>query len=235
MEQNRTSIQKPVSKKWIGLFLVTAGLLLIAYRLNTGIPDWLVSWPMAVIAIGLLVGIYHRFKNLFWLIPVFWGGFLMAEVQIPELNLGDYAGAVSLILVGLFFIYIKRARGSRAVTAFDSNEGPQDVTTILGHTRRSVVTSNFKRFNAVCVMGNTEIDFNAALVEDTAVIDVTLVMGAAKLTMPANWIIKNEINPVMGAVEDRRRTPAAGYPAASKTVVLRGTVFMSAIDITDRP
>ena len=42
---------------WSGLILVAAGVLLLAYKMGAPIPQWVFTWPVLLIAIGLLAGI----------------------------------------------------------------------------------------------------------------------------------------------------------------------------------
>ncbi|MGI8951705.1 MAG: LiaF transmembrane domain-containing protein [Chitinophagaceae bacterium] len=66
MEQNESKYPRPASKIWTGLFLVIVGVLLLAQKMHAGIPDWFISWPVLIIAIGILIGIQHKFRNFFF-------------------------------------------------------------------------------------------------------------------------------------------------------------------------
>jgi hypothetical protein len=55
-------------------------------------------------------------------------------------------------------------------------------------------------------------------------------MGAVKLAIPGNWIIKNNITTFMGAITDYRK-PAALYQQASKTVTFKGSVSLGALEL----
>ena len=67
MEQNENDIHryggKRSSRIWSGLILVAAGVLLLAYKMGAPIPHWVFTWPVLLIAIGLLIGIKSRFHN----------------------------------------------------------------------------------------------------------------------------------------------------------------------------
>ena len=52
------------NRMWGGLILVAIGSLLLARKLGAYIPDWLLSWPMLLIACGLLIGFKSNFRNV---------------------------------------------------------------------------------------------------------------------------------------------------------------------------
>ncbi len=48
---------------WSGLLLIIAGVLLLAYKMGAPVPGWMFTWPVLLIAIGLLTGIKSNFHN----------------------------------------------------------------------------------------------------------------------------------------------------------------------------
>ncbi|MXV14880.1 LiaF transmembrane domain-containing protein [Hufsiella ginkgonis] len=46
-----------------GMVLVAAGSLLLAFHLGMSIPSFLISWPMLLIAAGLVSGAKHGFRK----------------------------------------------------------------------------------------------------------------------------------------------------------------------------
>ena len=65
MEPNDQDIERRVngSRVGTGVFLLLAGFLLLAYKMGAPIPGWLFTWPVLLIAIGLLTAIKSRFHN----------------------------------------------------------------------------------------------------------------------------------------------------------------------------
>ena len=57
------------SRMWGGFFILLVGVLLLAYKMGAPIPGWLFTWPVILMAVGLLVAIKSGFRN-----P---GGFIM--------------------------------------------------------------------------------------------------------------------------------------------------------------
>lgn len=87
-----------------GLIFLAAGGLLLARRLGADIPDWLLSWPMFLITIGLVVSVKSNFKNSGGYIMILVGcAFLLTDV-IPNVDMRNFIWPGVLIIIGLTFI-----------------------------------------------------------------------------------------------------------------------------------
>src|SRR5262245_56480094 len=61
------------SRVWTGIFILLIG---IAALLRTSFPeyfDWLFSWEVLLIALGLFIGVRHKFRGIAWLILILIG------------------------------------------------------------------------------------------------------------------------------------------------------------------
>ena len=86
-----------------GLFLVLIGGIFLAKEMGVIMPEWLYSWKMLLIGIGLFVGIKHRFRNFSWIILIgigSWG--LIAEDF--NLHISHVFWPVMIILLGFILI-----------------------------------------------------------------------------------------------------------------------------------
>lgn len=88
-----------------GLFVVVAGGLYLAHEMGVWMPEWLFTWQMLVIFIGLMMGVKHSFRNLGWLIPVLIGGAFLARDYMPHLHITSYIWPVVIIVIGLSMIF----------------------------------------------------------------------------------------------------------------------------------
>jgi len=108
MEQNENDIHRSREMKssriWSGLILVGAGVLLLAYKMGAPIPSWVFTWPVLLIAIGLLTGVKSRFHNPGALIMIVVGGVFLIDQTSPELNFHNYIVPAILIGIGLVFM-----------------------------------------------------------------------------------------------------------------------------------
>ncbi len=66
-------------------------------------------------------------------------------------------------------------------------------TSIFGGVRKNYITKDFKGGEIVCVFGGAEINLMQADIIDKAELELTMVFGGAKLTIPSHWIVKHEM------------------------------------------
>jgi predicted membrane protein len=247
MEQSERKYPGPSSKIWTGLFLIVVGILLLANKMHAGIPDWIFTWPVLAIAIGILIGIQHRFRNFFWLIPLFWGSFALVDQQMPQLNLHNYTAPLVIILIGLFFIFRRNSRypGNaqrrewknqwRSMRhSYDINSSTDgewlDSTSVFGGAKKVIVSKNFKGGDITCFMGGAEIDLSQADIQGKVVMDATAIFGGIKIIVPPNWDIKIEITAVFGGIDDKRPVQLV-HADPNKMLVLDGAAVFGGIEI----
>jgi predicted membrane protein len=115
-------------------------------------------------------------------------------------------------------------------TNYNAVEDTIESTSIFSGTKRIVHSKNFKGGSIVAIMGGVEINLLNADMQSPAVLDITSIMGGARIIVPSNWQVKSEITTIMGGVEDKRplMQVAEGSP---KLLILKGTTIMGGIDI----
>src|SRR5215207_7983710 len=64
---------------WTGIFLLAIGGLALARSMGVPVPDWLFSWQMLLIAIGLFIGLRKGLRDGGWFVPVIIGGFFLVN------------------------------------------------------------------------------------------------------------------------------------------------------------
>ena len=111
MEQNDRDMETRINGSRIGsgVFLLLAGLLLLAYKMGAPIPGWVFTWPVLLIAIGLFTGIKSRFHNPGSFILILIGCVFLADQSIPGIDLHRYI--TPIILIGLGILFLLRPRG----------------------------------------------------------------------------------------------------------------------------
>lgn len=262
MEQNdieRNNGMKS-SRIWSGFFLLVAGLLLLGYKMGAPIPAWIFTWPVLLIAIGLLAGFKSRFQNPGSFIMVMIGCIFLIDQSIPGIDFHNYILPVILIGVGILFILRpRRGRFERrgwerkhwnnyrkdpfATTQPDSqqNIGSSattdqgeyiDVQAVFGGVKRNIQSKNFKGGEIVSFMGGAEINFMQADLQHPVVLEVNNVFGGTKLIIPSNWDVKNEISAVFGGVEDKRSF-TDNTPDPEKKIYLKGSCVFGGIEVTN--
>jgi predicted membrane protein len=240
---------------WGGLILVAAGGLLLARKLGAYIPDWLLSWPMLLIACGLLIGFKSNFRNAGGFIMILVGcAFLLGDL-IPTLDLRDFIWPGILIIIGISFILKPRVRiphkrhwrrwEEYKTQNFNQPEytsaeyaSPEvkdssefiEINAVFGGVKKIVLSKNFRGGEINTFMGGAEINLQQADIKQAVSLEVNNVFGGTKIIIPSNWDIKNEVTAVFGGVEDKRSINLP-TPDVTKSIILRGTCVFGGIEI----
>jgi predicted membrane protein len=243
---------------WIGFFLLIIGGLLLLRATNTMVfPPWFFSWPMLLIAFGIISGIKHRFRGGFWAILLLAGGLTLADRIDPTLDVRRFMWPVIFIAAGLMFILRpKRSRhcrdwNQRQVTDGSSQTVPVpstdtvnsgyddiaadrrdflDITSVFGGVKKLVLTKNFKGGDIVSFMGGSEVDLTQADFNGTVKIDTTNIFGGTKLIVPPTWDVQSDVTAVFGGVDDKRQVQGVTLDP-NKVLILDGTCMFGGIEI----
>src|SRR5215472_8831511 len=95
---------------WAGLFLLLVGGVLLLDQMGFPLPDWLFSWHVLLVAIGIFLGLRHNFRGGAWFILIVVGGVYLIQDYNPDVNLHRFIWPGILILIGLVFILRPRHR-----------------------------------------------------------------------------------------------------------------------------
>jgi predicted membrane protein len=233
-----------------GLILIIIGVLFLLHKLpaTTGwFPNFLFTWPVLLIGIGLFTGVKSRFQNPAWVILMLIGGyFLLSENALISLNLRPYAVPIGIIILGILVIVKRNRRCSPHSKKFrqwqhgyhqgkfnepvDASEDVVNVSSTFGNVERNVFSKDFKGGTISSVFGGAQVNFAQADFQGTAVIDVSIMFGGADIIIPSNWNLKNEISVVFGGIEDRR-TVTSNIHESGRTLILRGNIMFGGIEI----
>lgn len=252
MEQNDRDMERRVNGSRVGggIFLLLAGFLLLAYKMGAPIPAWVFTWPVLLIAIGLLTGIKSRFHNPGSFILILIGSVFLADQSIPGIDLHQYIAPIILIGLGLLFLLRprghscgrhRRARWERTHFAgYDAQNTPPpgnneeylDIHAVMGGVKKNIQSKNFKGGEIVCFMGGAEVNFMQADIQQPIVLEINNVFGGTKLIIPGNWEVQTEISAVFGGVEDKRNFQNS-IPDADKKIILKGSCVFGGIEINN--
>lgn len=235
-----------------GLILVLIGGALLVERMGVPVPEWLFTWPMLLIVIGIYSGIKHNFRNNTWIILLAIGGFFLVNDFMPELRLEPFFWPILIIAVGILFLVrprnkewthywdgnrgrYRRFRGSSSNTPWEEPvEDSSDyfnIHSVFSGVKRTVLSKNFKGGSVSCVFAGVEIDLTQADITDKVVIRLEEVFGGTKLIIPADWLVQNEIEGIFHGVDDKRAFRANVAPNANKVLILRGSAVFAGIEI----
>jgi len=92
-----------------GFIILAVGVLILLRKLDIFYPDWLLSWPMILIAVGVITLIKHEFKSFFGVMMLAIGMFFLLEREFNfDFGIQRFIFPVALILVGIYLITQKR-------------------------------------------------------------------------------------------------------------------------------
>ena len=110
-----------------------------------------------------------------------------------------------------------------------SSEDWVDSTAIFGGVHKKIVSKNFRGGDITSIMGGTELDLTQADFNGVVKLDVTQVMGATKIIVPAHWEVRSEVTALFAGYEDKRQQPAVTNP--DKVLILQGASVFGGIEL----
>lgn len=240
---------------WTGFFILLIGVAALMRNTVEGVPEWVFSWPMFLVALGLFIGLKHGFKGGAWFILILVGGAFLLTRIYPDISIRQYILPGILILIGGMLILKPRRCHTREkvmgqkknpsddvvleVTAGveesyenqkDYKEDFVDSTSIFGGAKKNIISKNFKGGDLVSIFGGTELDLTRADFKGTAVLELTTIFGGTKLVVPSDWTVKSEAVTIFGGLEDKRNMQTA-TDGPEKILLLKGTVIFGGTEI----
>ena len=242
MKMRRTNnLRQNNSRFWTGLILLIVGGALLSDRMGANLPHWLLSWPMILILIGMVTGIKQGFRNLSWLVPTLLGVFFLTNEILDDWNMKLYVWPLVIIILGILFM-IRPSRNSRFCRKRDeaeyweeesANAAGDDVlnsVSVFGGAKKNISSKQFKGGEITCFMGGCEVNLTQADLVGTAVIDVTVMFGGAKLIIPPHWEVRSDTVSLFAGIEDKRPVQVGKFDP-DKVIVIRGTTIFGGIEI----
>jgi predicted membrane protein len=212
----------------IGVVLVLAGLFLVIR--NTGffpefIDNVIFSWPMLLVAIGLVMTLGASEKTG-GIIVMAVGGFFMIPLIFREtFHMYNMFWPSIFIIIGIIFI-VSRRRGWNAIsTKGIMGDDYIDYVNVFSGGERQIVSQNFKGGKVTAVFGGIELDLTKAnLAQGVSELEIACVFGGATLIVPDDWHITIEVTPVLGGFSDSRKLTPGRTVDPSKHLLIKGAV-----------
>ncbi len=244
-----------------GLIVVGVGSILLAQKLGVIFPEWIFTWQMLLIVIGVFIGFRSLFRNSGWIFPIMIGGVFMIDEFYPGTELKEYLWPAVVICGGLFMILRsghshRRCGNNKRIhrkweqwhkegkdrnwedwhnnpgMGHDKSTGEYlDSNAIFGGIKKNIVSKDFKGGEINCFFGGAEINLMNADISGTVHLEINNVFGGTKLIVPANWELKTEMSAVLGGIEDKRHISPDFKPDPNKVLILEGNCVFGGIEI----
>ncbi len=234
----------------IGVLVLVIGGLLLLKQLGIFFPVWLFTWPMILIAIGVVIGVNHGFRNVSSLILILIGGYFLARNYLAlPFEVEKFLLPVGLIILGLYLLANRKRKGAEFweghFDRFDRGvrtgkpklkmeEKHLDYIneeSIFCGTKKRVVSKSFKGGEITTIFGGTDLDLTHADMESPAQLEVNVVFGGLKLIVPAHWDVQLGVSTIAAGIEDKRFLHQ-GPIDEGKKLMLSGAVVFGGIEIT---
>ncbi|MFN4084116.1 MAG: LiaF transmembrane domain-containing protein [Bacteroidia bacterium] len=221
------------SKLFTGIILITIGIVWMLRIADVNIPEWLASWQMLLIGIGLFIGSQSNFKGTGFLFPLLIGLFFLAdEFYLKELSLTKFIWPALIIIFGVLIIFkpgFKNRFSKQSKTSDTSTESNQlNLEIIMSGVKKSIYSDDFKGGLINCVMGGVDLNLRNIKINGTATINTNTILGGIKLTLPDNVTVKSEMQTILGGIEDKRYNANEN---AEAILILKGSAILGGIEI----
>jgi len=243
-QQDYTPRPRKDKRIYLGLGVIGLGVWWLLSRMDIApMPDWLFTWPVLLMLIGVFQLISSDGKRTGGYITLLVGAIFFIKYQglFPE-ELAYLFWPIVVIGIGIFIFFKAMVAGKRklnqnksystsySTTDIDSSE-VLDATVILGGTTREFIAKSFKGGEITCIMGGAEIYLDKSDIQGNVHIDATCIMGGLKLVVPKEWEIQVSTTNIMGGVDDKRINNTQYLSEAPKKLTISGTIIMGGIDL----
>jgi predicted membrane protein len=200
------------SRIWSGSLILLVGILLLAYKMGAPIPGWLFTWPVLLMAVGLLVAIKSGFRNPGGFIMILIGAVFFADRSIPGIDIHNYILPLILMVIGISFIlrpnrcdrhrrqfggWHRRRFGRRGFYGPMPDRGPDNISS----SNTSTEGDNAEYISVNAVFGGVKKNIQSKNFKGG---DVTSFMGGAEINFMQADIqhpIELEVNNVFGGTK----------------------------------
>jgi predicted membrane protein len=235
-----------------GLILLVIGLGFFLRNMGFYFPDWLFSWNILLIIIGIFVGIRRNFRGGGWIVMILIGSYFTLQ-RMFDVDVTRYYFPLLLTLLGLYLILSPKRRSYRSWKKRSDPTFPSDTADLdapVGsiesgpHTREDIIDSvnvfssahqnifskNLKGGDVVAVFGGCNLNLTQADFQGTIVLDIVALFGGVKIIIPPTWQVRSELTAIFGGMEDKTSAMPFGT-SSNKMVVVRGITLFGGVDI----
>ena len=212
----------------LGVVLVLVGLFLVMR--NTGIfPDFIdhviFSWPMLLVAIGLVMTLGKAEKTSGVIVMAVGGFFLIPTIFRETFHAYNMFWPSIFIIIGVIFIVSKR-KGFNSVTSKGIiGDDYVDYVNVFSGGERQIVSENFRGGRISAVFGGMELDLTKAkMAPGRNELEIACVFGGATIIVPDDWYVTIDVTPILGGFSDSRKLSPGRSTEMSKQLVIKGAV-----------
>ncbi len=199
------------SRLIVGLIFLILGAYFLLNNFNLipfELPDFITSWQVFLILIGLVLLTSRERRAGGATLVVVGAVFLLPELF--DVSVGEVIRQfwpLALVAIGAVLLF-RRSQEKKTADYLSEQETADylDETAVLGSVDRLVSSPNFRGGKITSILGSGEFNFiNAHQASGGHVLDLFIFFGNTELTVPQDWNVRVEVTPILGSFEDRRR------------------------------
>ena len=223
------------NRAFIGVILVLVGFFLVMR--NTGvfpgfIDDVVFSWPMLLVAVGLIMTLGNSEKTAGVIIMAVGGFFLIPHIFRETFHVYNIFWPSIFIIVGIIFIFSRRRGWTSVVSKGVIGDDFVDYVNIFSGGERQIVSDKFKGGRITAIFGGMELDLTKAkLAPGKSELEITCIFGGATMIVPDDWFVSIEVTPILGGFSDSRRLSPGRTIDPSKHLTIKGAVVFGGGEI----
>ncbi len=231
IDDTNKHLQKAASRKLV--FAASAMVVGFLWLLrNMGVLDgawteYLFSWQMLLIGVGVIGWLGDRQGSVGYSIMIFVGGFwLLYDIYRWDINFWELLLPLVLIVAGLS-VLLSFSREKRMNRNNISSTDLLDSVAIFGASEVRITSQNFQGGNSTAIFGGSEVDLSKAeLAPGRHIIEVTNVFGGSTLIVPSHWNVKVEVTGILGAFTDSRKNFVQMNTESQNELIIRGVAVL---------
>lgn len=240
-----------------GILVIGAGVVYLLHQMDYSIPEWFFRWPTLLLALSFVTMIKHGWRDWRWVGFFLIGTLFMAGYMYPESAILKFKIPIILFILGIFIIvkprnqshryrqyqmYRQRKFGHRGrpfgapleMPVQEGSERADDylfMNNLFSGAEKVIFSKDFKGGEIRNTFGGCEINLMQADIQTEAVLLLNQQFGGTKLIIPSNWAVKTDITSVFAGIEDKRPHIDITQIENPKTLLLKGHLFMSGLEI----
>ncbi len=235
-----------IARIFAGLMVIAAAGLFFLKEAGYFIPSWVFTWPVLLIAAGIISGVKHQFKHPVWIILISIGSLFLIGDIIPSFSFDKYKIPIILLIIGLVLIFKPKSRHRHKARCMEkhrhwniaadaslhnSDDNYIVLNNVFAGTKKNIISKDFKGGDIKNTFGGCELNLMQADFTGQVIITIHQHFGGTKLIVPSNWIVQSEVACVFAGIEDERSAVNITEGTEAKRLILKGHIFMSGIEI----
>jgi len=220
---------------YFAILLIAAGTLILLNQMGKlgNASHILISWPMLIIAVGL-INLIQRQSRIFGVILLIVGVFFLLPKIYPGIDphvVWKY-WPVLLIIFGLLVIFKFVIKKPHTSLHAEAGADMLNEVNVFGGNEKPILSQNFKGGNITCVFGGSELDFRQSrLSQGKNQIDIFFMFGGCGFKVPDDWKVETNVTAIFGGFSDKRKAANIEINDPSKVLEITGLVIFGGGEI----